>query len=312
MAMRIMLLLIFQLIIKFLPAQLCLYKTDKDISKYLNANKEWEYQIINLFNPIENKDTFCAEIWMYELQYPDGKTKLKGTLKNGIPIGEIIYFHENGEIRLVENWGNNKKINAVYFKDNGDTIYIKHLDTISKITSMKYFFEDNYEIIQKDSNNNNKYEKYNYKNVMIEKGEIKQGNTIGLRLLYNDKGNLIDRVYFNNEDSIKVAKKNVSVENAIMPKFEGGWEGITNFLHKNIVYPLYSKNNNLTKKVPIGFTINSTGKVDELNFDKINIFDEFTTEAIRVISIMPNWTPGFQNNEYVNVSYFLPIQFNLD
>jgi len=35
-------------------------------------------------------------------------------------------------------------------------------------------------------------------------------------------------------------------------------------------------------------------------------------EAVRVVSAMPNWKPGTQRGEAVNVSYNLPIKFVLD
>lgn len=34
-------------------------------------------------------------------------------------------------------------------------------------------------------------------------------------------------------------------------------------------------------------------------------------EAIRVVSLMPNWTPATQNGEPVSVHYTLPINFRL-
>ena len=35
----------------------------------------------------------------------------------------------------------------------------------------------------------------------------------------------------------------------------------------------------------------------------------FDTEAIKVINNMPNWIPGENNGEKVNVEYNLPIRF---
>jgi protein TonB len=35
-------------------------------------------------------------------------------------------------------------------------------------------------------------------------------------------------------------------------------------------------------------------------------------EALRIVKNMPNWNPGKQNGKTVNVSYILPIVFELD
>ena len=39
--------------------------------------------------------------------------------------------------------------------------------------------------------------------------------------------------------------------------------------------------------------------------------DRFKVEAVRVVSEMPNWTPGTQDGKPVLVKYHLPILFSL-
>jgi protein TonB len=38
----------------------------------------------------------------------------------------------------------------------------------------------------------------------------------------------------------------------------------------------------------------------------------FDKEALRVLSLMPNWIPGKQNGESVKVKYTIPIAFRLE
>ncbi|HEY5571045.1 MAG TPA: energy transducer TonB [Bacteroidales bacterium] len=38
---------------------------------------------------------------------------------------------------------------------------------------------------------------------------------------------------------------------------------------------------------------------------------ELDAEALRIISIMPNWEPGIQNFKTVKVRYILPVTFRL-
>jgi protein TonB len=95
-----------------------------------------------------------------------------------------------------------------------------------------------------------------------------------------------------------------------MPQFPGGNEELIRFLSKNIVYPRDALENGASGTVFVQFVINSLGQVT--NIELVRGFDPLCeAEAIRVIRSMPNWIPGKQNGNAVNVKMFVPVRFVL-
>ncbi len=97
-----------------------------------------------------------------------------------------------------------------------------------------------------------------------------------------------------------------------MPEFEGGQEGMINYLSNELTYPASMEEKNLTATVYVSFVISEEGKVT--NVEVINNTSEeeaFSAEALRVIAAMPDWTPGQQEGKAVPVKYVLPIKFQL-
>jgi TonB family protein len=62
--------------------------------------------------------------------------------------------------------------------------------------------------------------------------------------------------------------------------------------------------------VTVSFVIDKTGKVIHGRIER-GVSAELDAEALRIISIMPNWEPGMQNFKAVKVRYILPITFRL-
>ena len=77
-------------------------------------------------------------------------------------------------------------------------------------------------------------------------------------------------------------------------------------------YPIDEKNRGIVGKVWMSFIIDKFGNIKEITpVKEVKDGKGFTTEAIRIISIMPNWIPGSQNGKNVDVLFNLPLNFNL-
>ncbi len=97
-----------------------------------------------------------------------------------------------------------------------------------------------------------------------------------------------------------------------MPSFPGGDKGMHDFLAKNIRYPDAEKDNGLMGNVYLTFTIERDGKITNIKEARgVKGAPGLTAEAIRVVSLMPNWIPGKQNGKAVRVTYTLPVKFVL-
>ena len=95
-----------------------------------------------------------------------------------------------------------------------------------------------------------------------------------------------------------------------MPSFPGGEMALLDFVNKNKKYPKEAKRNNIKGKVIVTFVVDKEGNVrDEKIFKGIG--GGCDEEALRIVQLMPRWTPGKQNGRPVNVLFHLPIGFGL-
>lgn len=94
------------------------------------------------------------------------------------------------------------------------------------------------------------------------------------------------------------------------PSFPGGQGALMRWLHDNIKYPIVAAENGVQGRVVVQFVVGKNGSISNVKVVK-SIDPSLDREAIRVVSSMPNWTPGKQNGTSVNVRYTLPVTFRL-
>ena len=85
---------------------------------------------------------------------------------------------------------------------------------------------------------------------------------------------------------------------------------VVDFLVSEIIYPEKAKKEKIQGTVYVSFIIDKTGKVTESKVLR-GVTPEIDAEALRIVSLMPDWNPGKQKGETVNVVYNLPIRFTL-
>ena len=96
----------------------------------------------------------------------------------------------------------------------------------------------------------------------------------------------------------------------VMAEYPGGFEKMSEFLGKNIVYPEEAKEKNIQGTVLISFVIEKNGKITNAKVVR-GIGGGCDEEALRVVNAMPKWKPGKQNGKNVRVQFALPIKFKL-
>ena len=95
-----------------------------------------------------------------------------------------------------------------------------------------------------------------------------------------------------------------------MPEFPGGMAACLKFLSNNIKYPTISQENGVQGKVIVQFVVNKDGSiVDPVVVRSVDPY--LDKEALRVISMMPKWSPGMQRGKPVRVKYTVPVTFRL-
>lgn len=96
-----------------------------------------------------------------------------------------------------------------------------------------------------------------------------------------------------------------------MPEYPGGQAEMFKFLAGNIKYPESARKNKVQGVVYIGFVVNKKGKIVDIKLKK-GFDKDCDAEALRVIKLMPSWTPGEEKGEKVSVEMVLPISFRLE
>jgi periplasmic protein TonB len=95
------------------------------------------------------------------------------------------------------------------------------------------------------------------------------------------------------------------------PLFPGGDAAMLKFFADNMRYPALAKELNISGKVYVYFVVGTDGKVCDVGIVK-SLDPEIDKEAIRVVSMLPTWTPGRRGEKPVPVSFIIPINFKLE
>ena len=95
-----------------------------------------------------------------------------------------------------------------------------------------------------------------------------------------------------------------------MPEFPGGIQAMINWMGENMSYPQSCIDQNIEGRVVVSFIVDKTGQVRDAVVVK-SVAPELDAEALRVVSSMPNWTPGMQDGKPVNVKYAIPLSFKI-
>jgi protein TonB len=95
-----------------------------------------------------------------------------------------------------------------------------------------------------------------------------------------------------------------------MPEFPGGTEALFEYINDNIQYPQVALDNKIEGNVIVRFCVTYQGEVDQISVIR-GIHPALDSEAVRLVSTLPQWQPGKQAGNPVNVWYTLRIQFQL-
>jgi len=93
-----------------------------------------------------------------------------------------------------------------------------------------------------------------------------------------------------------------------MPSFPGGAEAFQKFLRKELKYPEDALRRGVSGRVFIRFLVTDEGRIRDAEIVK-GLGSGLDEEALRLVRIMPWWTPGRVNGQPVWVSYTMPILF---
>ena len=95
-----------------------------------------------------------------------------------------------------------------------------------------------------------------------------------------------------------------------LPQYPGGAVEFMKWLTKNLRYPAVARNRKTQGKVVAVFYVEKDGSVTGIKITQ-SLSPECDREALRVLRMMPTWTPGIQNDKPCRTKVCIPIVFKL-
>lgn len=109
-----------------------------------------------------------------------------------------------------------------------------------------------------------------------------------------------------NNDTLQVRDDIIYGPNQIHPSFVGGEQELFCFFDQNV----HEKKLNELDVTGISwarFTIDTLGSIHDIRIVR-SVHSEVDQELVRIIQLMPNWTPGSQYGKVVSVDHLLPLK----
>lgn len=95
------------------------------------------------------------------------------------------------------------------------------------------------------------------------------------------------------------------------PEFPGGIKAFYQYLSQMIKYPKEAWKNNIHGKVFLSFIVEKDGRLTHIKIIR-GLSPETNTEALRVVSASPKWSPGIQFDVPVRVKYNINVNFAMN
>lgn len=95
-----------------------------------------------------------------------------------------------------------------------------------------------------------------------------------------------------------------------MPHFPGGEQALFKFVQSNVKYPHDALESGVQGRVYVTFVVTNTGAIKDVCILR-SLSDSIDKEAVRVVNLMPRWSPAKQSGKPVSVQYNLPVNFTV-
>jgi protein TonB len=95
-----------------------------------------------------------------------------------------------------------------------------------------------------------------------------------------------------------------------MPQYPGGATEFMKWLTRNLKYPKYLEPQRVQGKVVAEFIVNTDGSITDVAIVK-SLHPVCDREVLRVLRMMPRWTPGIHNDQPCRTKVCIPVVFKL-
>jgi TonB family protein len=113
-----------------------------------------------------------------------------------------------------------------------------------------------------------------------------------------------------NVQNVRPIQKDEIENPEIMPQFPGGETALKKYIDNSIVYPKRALEKGIIGTVYVEFVISKSGKVRDAKIAR-GVDPDLNKEALRVVNSLPLWKPGRKNGKPVDVTYTVPVEFDI-
>ncbi len=93
-------------------------------------------------------------------------------------------------------------------------------------------------------------------------------------------------------------------------QFPGGDKALVQFIDNNLKYPEVAQKQKWEGKTLVAFTVNEDGTLTNVRVLKSS-FVPLDAEAMRIVKLMPKWTPAMENGMAKKEMVVLPVNFDM-
>ena len=95
-----------------------------------------------------------------------------------------------------------------------------------------------------------------------------------------------------------------------LPEFPGGIVQFMKWLKRNLNYPNLALSQKIQGKVVVSFIVNKDGSISSPKVEK-SAHPLLDSEALRVVKMMPKWTPGMMDSKPCRTMFAIPVNFRI-
>jgi TonB family protein len=98
----------------------------------------------------------------------------------------------------------------------------------------------------------------------------------------------------------------------VPPNPPGGEQGLYLFFKQEMQYPRTAAEKKRHGIVHVSFIVNEDGSISDAKLLLDGVRYGAAEEALRLVSIMPNWAPAYHKGKVVKTRVYWPVMFELD
>jgi len=261
--------------------------------------------------------------------YTDGKYRFKGkssTLSMAGLQGAGISYFPNGNKKAQTDYKDGQPVNQrlLYYPDGKEYLIIQYngAENLKRLkhNEKPYLVIAGYDKAGKSliTSSNGDYKGYNDDfTAVTEEGLIKNGMRDGIWKASMDSNRTHLTEVYNNGQLIsgKAVYKDGTVSEynevrEVSPEFKGGLRNLYSFLARNLRYPEKAVKKEIQGQVMLSFIVENDGTLT--NMKVVSSPDkELSQEAMRVVQLKQDWTPGTRYGRKDKFVFLLPVVFRL-